>query len=207
MGAMATVDFWLMFVPKVVLFTYTQFFMNFMGQLLHSSYGYDHGAATSLAGVGQGGSVVGLLVVGNMVYKAMPPRQQHALVAFLLLVCAVVPALLAFAPSLPFDMAPLAMPLLFCWGLAYALPFYLPPGEFAMRIGGKTASALFTNLFDAGGFTLCFFWNGWASKSTKDGDFQAVLLSQAIFGAISLLCMPLCMHRQQAAEDAKKKAK
>ena len=40
------------------------------------------------------------------------------------------------------------------WGLAYALPFYIPPGAFAMTAGGKTAAALYTNLFDAAGFTV-----------------------------------------------------
>ena len=94
--------------------------------------------------------------------------------------------------------------LLALWGCAYALPFYLPPGEFALKIGGKTAAALFTNLFDAGGFTLCFFWNSWASKSTKGGDFRQVLLSQALFGAISLVCMPWCMTRQVALAKKQK---
>ena len=47
MGAMATVDFWLMFVPKVVLFTYTQCCVLFRGPLLHRALGYVHAAATS----------------------------------------------------------------------------------------------------------------------------------------------------------------
>ena len=36
---------------------------------------------------------------------------------------------------------PLVVPLTVLWGLAYALPFYIPPGAFAMTAGGKTASA------------------------------------------------------------------
>ena len=67
------------------------------------------------------------------------------------------------------------MPLLFVWGVAYALPFYVPPGEFAMAVGGKAATALFTNLFDAFGFTMCYFWNRWATAQSKDGDFSQVL--------------------------------
>ena len=127
------------------------------------------------------------------------------LVTVLLVVCAIVPALLAYRSSLPFDLSPFAVPLLFLWGMAYSLPFYLPPGEFALKIGGKSAAALFTNLFDAGGFTMCFFWNSWASKATKGGDFHAVLASQAIFGVISVVCMPLCLYRQEAELAATKK--
>ena len=48
-GAFLSVDFWLMLIPKAVLFTYTQFFMNYIPQLLHASYGYDHGQVASLS--------------------------------------------------------------------------------------------------------------------------------------------------------------
>ena len=54
---------------------------------------------------------------------------------------------------------------------------------------------------------FCTFWNKWASRSTKQGDFSEVLLSQAAFAAVALLFMPLCMYRQtSAAEQAKKAA-
>jgi hypothetical protein len=129
------------------------------------------------------------------------------LVAVELIICMLVPLALAYSKQLPIDISPLVVPLLALWGCAYALPFYLPPGEFALKIGGKTAAALFTNLFDAGGFSLCFFWNAWASKSTKQGDFTQVLLSMSAFAAISLACMPLCMHRQAAVDMKAKKAK
>jgi len=136
---------------------------------------------------------------------AVAVAARRAQVLGLLAICIVVPFTLAFAKRLPFDISILAVPLLFLWSLAYALPFYLPPGEFALRIGGKSASALFTNLFDAGGFTLCFFWNSWASRATKEGNFEAVLVSQAVFGVISFVCMPLCLYRLEASVADKKK--
>lgn len=55
----------------------------------------------------------------------------------LLCICILAPAALAFAKRFPFDISPLAVPLLFLWSLAYALPFYLPPGEFALKIGSS----------------------------------------------------------------------
>ena len=200
-SALRSIDFWLMLLPKAILFTYTQFFMNYMPQLLHAQYGYGHGGAASMGGIAQGGSVVGLLVVGNVIYKKLPPTKKVALVALLLAACAVVPAVLALGPSaVP---APLVVPLCCAWGLAYALPFYIPPGEFAMHIGGKTSTALFTNLFDATGFLASALWNPWASALARQGDFRTVLLSQALFGAISLGCMPLCMYRQLKRAKAK----
>mmetsp|Transcript_15558 Transcript_15558/g.50931 ORF Transcript_15558/g.50931 Transcript_15558/m.50931 type:complete len:257 (-) Transcript_15558:228-998(-) len=203
LAAMASLDFWLMLLPKAMLFTYTQFFMNYIPQLLHASYGYDHGQAASLGGVAQGGSVIGLLVVGNMIYKGLAPGGKVKLVALLLAVCAAVPLALSLGPEvLP---QPLVVPLAVLWGLAYALPFYIPPGEFAMQIGGKSATGLFSNLFDAAGFTFSALWNPWASSLAKDGDFRVVLLSQALFGALSLVAMPLCMHRQAARAASVKK--
>lgn len=96
-----SLNFWLMFIPKasahtprhatsvadlltwawqVVLFTYTQFFMNFVGPLLHSNYGFDHGDATALAGIAQAGAVLGLLVVGDLMYKKLTPAGKQLLV-------------------------------------------------------------------------------------------------------------------------------
>ena len=76
LSAFLSLDFWLMLIPKAVLFTYTQFFMNYIPQLLNAQYGYDHGDAASLGGIAQGGSVVGLLYVGNQIYTKMAPPQK-----------------------------------------------------------------------------------------------------------------------------------
>jgi hypothetical protein len=47
-------------------------------QLLNVAYGYDHGTAATLGGLAQGGSVVGLLYIGNTVYKQMAPDGARA---------------------------------------------------------------------------------------------------------------------------------
>lgn len=172
-------------------------------QLLNVAYGYDHGMAATLGGVAQGGSVVGLLVVGNMVYKSLGSTNKVRLVAALLALCALVPFALSLGPSVLPKAA--VVPLTVVWGLAYALPFYIPPGEFAMAIGGKASTALFTNVFDAAGFAMSAMWNPWASAIAKTGDFRMILLSQAAFGAISLVTMPLCMQRVNATTAAAKK--
>jgi hypothetical protein len=120
-----------------------------------------------------------------------------------LLLCALVPFVLSLGPSVLPQLA--VVPLTVLWGLAYALPFYIPPGEFAMQIGGKKGTALFTNIFDASGFAASALWNPWASALAKNNDFKTILYSQALFGAISSLTMPLCMYRQMLKEQATKK--
>ena len=204
-AAMLLPDFWLMLIPKAVLFTYTQFFMNYIPQLLKEEYAYDDGMAATLGGVAQGGSVFGLLVVGNMFYKNLTKERKVYCVFALLALCAAVPFVLSLGPSaLPREAV---VPLTVLWGLAYAMPFYIPPGEAAMNIGGKASTALFTNVFDAAGFAMSAVWNPWASSVAKGGDFRLILLSQALFGAISMVSMPLCMARQNAKDDAAKKKK
>ena len=49
------------------------------------------GLAATLGGVCQGGSVVGLLGVGNMIYKPMGKASKVSLVSLLLVLCTVVP--------------------------------------------------------------------------------------------------------------------
>ena len=143
--AMLSLDFWLMLLPKSVIFTYTQFFMNYIPQLLHVEYGFDHGPAATYGGIAQGGSVVGLLYVGNVLYKSRNAAGKVNLVLIELVVCTLVPALLANGPLVKsttgLDLAPLVVPLLVLWGLAYALPFYIPPGEFAMQVAGGNSAA------------------------------------------------------------------
>jgi len=65
---------------------------------------------------------------------------------------------------------------------------------------------ILSNLFDAAGFTVSAMWNPWASAMAKRGDFATALYSQALFGAISLVCMPLCMSRVNAKAAAAKAA-
>lgn len=134
--------------------------------------------------------------VGNVVYKPMAKPQKVQLVFVLLALCTVTPFALSLGPSVLGNVA--VVPLTVLWGVAYALPFYIPPGEFAMQIGGKSGTALFTNVFDAAGFAASALWNPWASSLAKTGDFRQILLSQALFGAMSLVTMPLCMHRLNA---------
>ena len=156
--------------------------------------------SATLGGVAQGGSVFGLLYVGNQVYKKLVPAKKVQLLFALLALCAVVPYVISFGPSVVPRAA--VVPLLVVWALAYAMPFYVPPGEFAMLIGGKSGTALFTNIFDAAGFAMSATWNPWASSLAKSGDFEQILRSQALFGAISMVAMPLCMYRQNAKRDA-----
>jgi hypothetical protein len=53
--------------------------------------------------------------------------------------------------------------LLFMWGLAFAIPFYIPPSLYALQYGGKQSSATISDVFDVGGFALLACFNGYTA--------------------------------------------
>ena len=68
------------------------------------------------------------------------------------------------------------------------MPFYVPPGEFAMQVGGKSGTGLFTNLDAAGSRRRRCGTRGRRRRRRRP-------LPQAAFGLISMVAMPLCMYR------------
>lgn len=198
-------DFLLMFVPKCALFILTQWFMNFVGLFLPYAFGFTKAAATNAISVPNAGQMVALIYIGAGVYKRIGALRQAQVVTAMLLVNLLVPVMLRFRTYLPF-VELLLLPILFLWGLSFAVPFYLPAGTFALELGGKRNGALFTNLFDAGGFTVCSVWNRFAAAKAGENDFNGILDSIIACAAIALL-MPVSMYsRLPVAAAAKPKA-
>eukprot|EP00965_Chrysotila_dentata_P142949 4723661-Pleurochrysis_carterae.AAC.1 len=63
---------------QIVIFTYTQFFMNFLGPLLHHVYAFSHGDATSFAGVRAAPSRLLRASVGKRAWASERGRAKHA---------------------------------------------------------------------------------------------------------------------------------
>jgi predicted MFS family arabinose efflux permease len=193
-AVMLTLDFWLMMSAKCALFVFTQWFMNFVGLFLRTACGFSAAASTNAISVANAGQMVGLLI-GGKYYKMLSPRDQAHAVAAGLAVTALVSTALYQRESLPGVTAAI-LPLLFVWGLCFAVPFYLPPGTYALECGGKRHSTFFTNLFDAGGFTVASVWNRYAATQTRLNAWDDVLWTLVCFSTIALCTMPLAMFRR-----------
>ncbi|KAJ1633226.1 major facilitator superfamily domain-containing protein [Pavlovales sp. CCMP2436] len=191
---MMSLDFWLMMAAKCTLFVFTQWFMNFVGLYLRSAFHFSAAASTNAISIANAGQMVALLV-GGKYYKVLRPEQQLQAVTAMLAVTAVVPALLCLRESIP-GVSVAVLPLLFVWGLAFAVPFYLPIGTYALECGGKKHSTLFTNLLDAGGFTVSSVWNRYAAAQSRINDWDAVIFSLAVLGSIAFFALPLAMYRR-----------
>mmetsp|Transcript_26543 Transcript_26543/g.59897 ORF Transcript_26543/g.59897 Transcript_26543/m.59897 type:complete len:115 (-) Transcript_26543:2-346(-) len=65
--------------------------------------------------------------------------------------------------------------LIFIWGFSLAVPFYLPSSMFALKQGGKEASATISDSFDIVGFGLLVFFNGRVARVlSKAGSFTSM---------------------------------
>lgn len=193
-SVLLTVDFWLMLTGKCCTFVFTQWFMNFVGLYLKASYGYSAAGSTNAISVANAGQMVGLLI-GGKYYKKLKPSEQVLAIAGLLFITAAVPTLLLLRGAFPAIEAAV-LPLLFVWGLAFAVPFYLPTGTYALECGGKRNSTFFTNLLDAGGFTASSAWNRYAAAQSRVDNWQDVVLTLVVLGTVSFCTMPLAMYRR-----------
>jgi hypothetical protein len=90
----------------------------------------------------------------------------------------------------------LVLVLLTMWGGAWALPFYIPPGLVALRLGGRHHAALLTNIFGATGYFAGAIFTYFSMKWGKAGNWLPVLLLCAGGNFVSLITMNLAMKAE-----------
>jgi hypothetical protein len=57
---------------------------------------------------------------------------------------------------------------MFVWGVAFSIPFYIPPSMYALRQGGRLSSATIADAFDLVGFILLAWFNGFVASRQQD---------------------------------------
>ena len=100
------------------------------------------------------------------------------------------PAMLSLVSLSPL----LILALITVWGTAWALPFYIPPGLVALRLGGQHHAALLTNIFDAVGFFAGAVFSYYSMKAGRFGDWLPVFGACAAANLISLVSMNMAMR-------------
>ena len=93
-------------------------------------------------------------------------RGKQALAGFLLLAAATFSSVaqLAHVSGVWNISAKAGAALMFLWGFAFSIPFYIPPSLYALRKGGKESSATIADVFDIGGFGLLALFNGYVAS-------------------------------------------
>jgi len=57
---------------------------------------------------------------------------------------------------------------MFVWGVAFSIPFYIPPSMYALRRGGRLSSATVADAFDLVGFIMLAWFNGFVASRQQD---------------------------------------
>ena len=57
---------------------------------------------------------------------------------------------------------------MFVWGVAFSIPFYIPPSMYALRRGGRESSATIADAFDFFGFMMLAWFNGFVASRQQD---------------------------------------
>jgi len=91
---------------------------------------------------------------------------------------------------------------LFMWGLGWSLPFYVPPGKLALRLGGRDHAALLSNIYDGFGFLAAAIFSYFGMISAKLNRWNGIMTLMYSFGLISLGTMTLSMHLENKKEKS-----
>lgn len=81
---------------------------------------------------------------------------------------------------------------MFLWGVAFSIPFYIPPSMYALKRGGRKSSATIADAFDLVGFMLLAGFNGFVASRRQDVLMEwfkpfGVLLGCSVVSLLSLL--------------------
>ncbi|CAM9529245.1 unnamed protein product [Discosporangium mesarthrocarpum] len=196
-------DFWLMLCAKAAL-TVPGLFAPVLSLFLTTVYGIGSGSGAVLVSAFPLGGLLSNTLLARK-YGRLRTREQIGIVAGNLLFCTACSGALALH-----TMGVLSLPLwvsvvlLFLWGFNFALPYYIPSGIFALRMGGQAHSAFMSNVFDAMGYMLFIVFNSYALTSGSQGNWAPV------FSQLSLLMfvsggLHLVVQLREAGETASPK--
>lgn len=193
-------SFWFMLLSKVALMTVGQF-ISFITLYLSTGLGKSDSIASKCSGVFAFGSLICNLF-GTKIYQRMNGVKQHQIVILLNIWNCILPGILTAQAmkmiQLPFSAV---LMILSIWGATWALPFYIPAGVFALRIGGLKHAALITNLMDAAGYISAAFFSKFAMDYGRLGQWDNTLASLTICGVLALLGMFVAMLDKDMIEN------
>lgn len=188
----SSAEFWLMLAGKVSLMCVGQF-ISFMPLYLSTGFQMTAPQAAAASSLFAFGSLVASVLVTKL-YQNMSATQQIQIITVFNCFNFVLPAVLwahhkQLLPASLSVTAATAPVVLFAWGAAWMLPFYIPPGVLALHLGGTAHAALLTNLFDAAGFSAASVLSYYAMSFGSKGHWAPVMGCLSAGGALALLGM------------------
>lgn len=185
-----TVDFWLHLISRSALMVFASFLL-FIPTLMTQVYGTTPAVASQVGSVFALGCLLSV-TTGSAVFPTLLWPGKMKMVSALLgtgILSSI--GQLGHVSGWWKLSSTMSTTLLFLWGLAVAIPFYLPPSLYALEKG--RSSATIADAFDVGGFSLLAFFNGYVASIQHSnpeawvGTFQlTTLCAMTSFFSLSL---------------------
>ena len=162
-----TKEFWLHMVSRSALMLFGSFLL-FVPTLMAKVYGVTEAQGARVGSIFALGCLVSVSTAAKP-YASLPKKRRMQLLMGLMGVATLCAgANLAHVSGALFLSPTAATVSLFLWGLAFAVPFYIPPSLYALERGGKECSATIADAFDFSGFLLLAFFNGYVASVRHD---------------------------------------
>jgi MFS family permease len=157
-----TPEFWCHLVSRSVLMVFASFLL-FVPTLMHVVYGASNALSAQCGSLYALGCLLAVSMGGG--YSKL--RRRGKLVSVVTCMGAATFASMAQLYHMMgrWTMSTnVSMACFFLWGLAFSVPFYLPPSLYALARGGQESSATIADVFDIGGFGLLALFNGYVAS-------------------------------------------
>lgn len=195
-----TLDFWLHLINRSSLMVFASFLL-FIPTLMTQVYGTTPAVASQVGSVFALGCLLSV-TTGSSVFPTLPWTGKMKLITALLgtgILSSI--GQLGHVSGWWKINSTISTVLLFLWGLAVAIPFYLPSSLYALEKG--RSSATIADIHDVGGFSLLAFFNGYVASLQHSvpaawiGTFRLTTLC-----AITSLCsLSLAFWREGQRQD------
>lgn len=194
-------DFWLHLLSRSVLMVYASFLL-FVPKLMTDAYHMSAAVGSQVGSVYALGCLLSVST-GSQFYARLG-RKGQLRANIVLLGTAICSSMAQLAHMSGYwNLSPEASALsMFTWGLAFAIPFYIPPSLYALARGGTKSSATIADVFDVAGFGLLAVFNGYVgsiSHSTPAAWIPTFRITTTC-AAISLLALSLTGLREKDDE-------
>jgi len=184
--------FWHMLIAKMFLMLPAKF-ISFIPLYLVTGWGYSKNDASTYSSVFALGSLLATSA-GAKVYQRLDSKNKVHAIAASNVLSIVSAGLLLFHMYTPVFHPMACLLLLFAWGAAWSLPFYIPSGIMAFELGGKHHAATVTNIFDVMGTAAAAVFSIPLVQYGKVGQWRGIFGLLTAGQMVALITMYFAMY-------------
>jgi MFS family permease len=193
-----TPEFWLHLFTRTIMMVLISFLM-FIPTFMTQCYDMSTASAARVGSLFAMGCLSSVITLSEKVYPASSVKSSYKQKSMAMLGLLAVSTLClslqyAFLRGIIQLTPMLGSFLMFIWGFALSIPFYIPGNMFALKRGGKEGSATIADAFDVSGFGLLAIFNSYVAKvlsaaGNRKAAWSPVFLWMMGGSAISMVSM------------------